>query len=274
MFPEWIKKKACYDDKFLAATGMLKELNLNTVCEEANCPNICECFRCNSLTFMILGKTCTRNCGFCSVRKDKPLPVDTGEPGRIVLAIKKLKLKYVVITSPTRDDLPDGGARQFAAVTEKIREYDGKIGIELLIPDFGGVLSSIELVADSKPDVIAHNLETVPRLYQEVRQMASYSRSLEVLSKITGTKKKSGLMLGLGETKKEVSDVMEDMRKAGCGMLTLGQYLKPSKESLEVKRFVTPDEFKEYENLAVKMGFSYVVSSPFARSSYKAHLWF
>ena len=273
--PSWIKKRAPKEEILQEMKHLLRSLSLHTVCEEARCPNIGECFAKKTATFMILGNRCTRNCRFCAVEKENPLPLDPLEPENVARAVNRLSLRYVVITSVTRDDLPDGGASQFARTIKEIRRInkDG-IRIEILIPDFKGSLSSLEAVVEARPDVLNHNLETVPRLYRMVRPKADYSRSLELLRRgkemNSGIYTKSGLMVGLGENFGEVVEVMKDLREVGCDILTIGQYLRPSPEHLEVKEFVKPEKFREYETVGQSVGFPCVAASPFVRSSYQA----
>lgn len=258
--------------KFVKST--LKKLNLHTVCEEAGCPNIYECFEAKTATFLILGDTCTRNCRFCLVNTGKPLPPDMEEPQKVAQAILEMGLNYAVITSVTRDDLPDGGARVFVETIKEIKRLSKNCGAEVLIPDFGGNPQSLKLITDAKPDVINHNIETVPRLYCLVRPAASYSRSLNLLRVIKDFgfegKTKSGVIVGLGESKGEVIEVMADLRQHGCDILTIGQYLAPSKDHLPVKKYYTPGEFKELEEVGLKLGFSHIESGPLVRSSYRA----
>lgn len=254
--------------------NLLRRLDLNTVCEGARCPNLWECFTESTATFMILGNTCTRNCRFCIVAKGSPLPVDEKEPKRLARAVKKLGLKHVVITSVTRDDLADGGASQFFQTIVEVRSINPDVVIELLIPDFEGRKRAIKQVLEARPDIIGHNLETVPSLYGKVRPKASYERSLELLKLVKILQPdiytKSGLMLGLGENEQEIFSVMEDLREIDCDILTMGQYLQPSRFHLEVRRFIPPGEFEKYRRVAEKMGFLFVASGPFVRSSYKA----
>jgi len=247
-------------------------LKLHTICESARCPNRTECFAQGTATFMILGDICTRNCTFCAVKHGKPETPDPEEPEHIVSAVKKLGLRYVVITSVTRDDLPDGGASQFAQIIKALRAYDSNILVEVLVPDFRGSLPAWQVVIDASPDVLNHNVETVPRLYLEVRPGANYQRSLELLrrAKLNGLLTKSGLMLGLGENRQEIIEVMADLREAGCDLMTIGQYLQPSLKHHKVVRYVTPDEFAQYEVIAKRMGFLGVASGPLVRSSFKA----
>jgi len=252
----------------------MKNLHLNTVCREARCPNRVECFNRGTATFLIMGDTCTRRCRFCNVNKGKPQPLDKEEPRHVAEAVKALGLKYVVITSVTRDDLPDGGAAHFASVIRKVREIDPGVGIEVLIPDFQGDSDSLNTVLDARPDVLNHNVETVSRLYEAVRPGAVYERSLELLARAKtinpSIKTKSGLMVGLGETDAELYGVFADLRKAGCDLLTIGQYLAPTKEHYPVADYILPEKFEEYRAKALEMGFLDAASGPLVRSSYKA----
>ena len=271
--PQWIKKKIRVNKNYHYVKDVLKELCLNTVCESASCPNIYECFSRKYATFMILGNTCTRNCKFCGVNSGKPEPVDEKEPEKIANGVKKLSLKYTVITSVTRDDLPDGGANHFAEVTKKIKELNAeKTKIELLIPDLRGEKNNLNIVFKSNPDVISHNIETVPSLYSIVRPMANYFTSLKVLDEIkkAGFPSKSGFMLGLGENKKEIIKIMEDLRKVNCDFLVIGQYLQPSKNAFPVKEYIKPEIFEEYKEIGKKMEFKKVFAGTFFRSSYMA----
>ena len=271
-FPPWLKKKIVVSKKVERTSEILKDLRLHTVCEEADCPNINECFSQSTATFMILGNICTRNCQFCGVKNGEPLLVDNTEPSRVVEATKRLNLKYVVITSVTRDDLVDGGAAQFRDTILAIREKITDSKVEVLTSDFQGAHRSLKTVFSAKPDVFNHNIETIPRLYPEVRPQANYRRSLKVLrfAKESGFITKSGMMLGLGEKKEEVIKTMQDLREASCNLLTLGQYLRPNKECVAVESFISPEEFFEYEEIGEKLGFTAVVSGPFVRSSYHA----
>ena len=270
--PEWLKLKPLDSTILTKMRKLTRGLKLHTICESARCPNRTECFAQGTATFMILGDICTRNCTFCAVKHGKPEAPDPEEPEHIVSAVKKLRLRYVVITSVTRDDLPDGGASQFAQIIKALRAYDSNILVEVLVPDFRGSLPAWQIVIDASPDVLNHNVETVPRLYLEVRPGANYQRSLELLrrAKLNGLLTKSGLMLGLGERENEVIEVMEDLREAGCDSITLGQYLRPSLKHHEVVRYVTPAEFAQYEVIARKMGFLGVASGPLVRSSFNA----
>jgi len=271
--PAYARKK--YNIGELAAVkAKLRELGLHTVCESAKCPNIGECFKKPTATFMILGEICTRRCGFCSVKKGLTLPPDHAEPDNIAIAVGKLGLKHAVITSVTRDDLPDGGAGQFEAVINILkREFPGLV-VEVLTPDFKGSTAALRKVIEAGPHIFNHNLETVPRLYQKVRPQAVYERSLKVLRTAKSFSPdvyvKSGIMAGLGETEDEVVSVMRDLRDAGCDLLTIGQYLRPSKENLQVEEYVLPEVFERYAEAGKRMGFLSVASAPFVRSSYNA----
>lgn len=276
--PSWLTKKAPPSCVLEDMEDLIKDLSLHTVCQEAHCPNIGDCFSKKTATFMILGNFCTRNCRFCAVKKGEPLLPDPREPENVAEAVKRLGLDYVVITSPTRDDLPDGGAGHFAKVIRAIKKSCGqKTLIEVLIPDFGGSSVALEKVLIAKPFVVNHNLETVPRLYSEVRPLAQYERSLKILeiSKKNSPEiyTKSGIMVGLGESQEEVIQVMKDLRSVNCDILTIGQYLRPSPSHLEVKEFVKPSIFNYYRQVAYSLGFIYVAAAPFVRSSYMARDW-
>jgi len=270
--PEWLRKKVNPGDQS-EMRQLLGELRLNTVCQQALCPNISECFSCGQATFLILGKNCTRLCSFCNVDKTVPLPVDSDEPLRVAEAVARLKLSHVVVTSPTRDDLPDGGASLYAATVLAIRASSPATRIELLIPDFQGDVPSLEAVVASRPDIIAHNVETVPRLYQ-IRSGADYRRSLEVLRASTemapDIRTKSGIMLGMGELEAEVLQVLSDLRGVRCAYLSIGQYLSPSRRHYPVQEYATPELFESLRQQALEMGFSHVESGPYVRSSYHA----
>jgi len=272
--PEWLRVKIGGGAKRREVEEVLKRLSLHTVCEQALCPNLMECFGRKTATFMILGKVCTRNCTFCNVGKGRPETVDADEPLHVAQAVKELGLRHVVVTSVTRDDLPDGGAGHFAAVVTKIRERNPDVVVEVLIPDFLGSIKALETVLDAGPDILNHNVKTAPRLYPEVRPMAVYERSLELLGnakKLNGDiYTKSGIMLGLGESEREVLEVLRDLRAAGCDFLTVGQYLAPSKNHHPVVEYVHPDVFASYKEKALGMGFGYVASAPLVRSSYQA----
>jgi len=272
--PPWLKKRLAINSQQNQVHELLKGLNLNTVCQSALCPNIAECFGKGTATFMILGDICTRNCRFCAVKSGEPQPIDEGEPIRLATAVKGLGLKHVVITSVTRDDLPDGGAGHFAKVVDKLRHEVSDITIEVLTPDFQGDESALKTIIQSNPDIFNHNLETVPRLYPIVRPMADYQRSLSILKKVKEIDSeiytKSGIMLGLGEKRTEVSEVMRDLTDVGCDILTVGQYLRPSQSHLEVKEYIRPEVFLEIKEEAENLGFLYVASAPFVRSSFNA----
>ena len=267
--PEWIRVKGFYglhDTK-----RILRNHEVTTVCEEARCPNIGNCYSKPTVTFMILGSKCTRNCGFCSVESSRPEPLDPQEPERVAQAAKEMGLKYVIITSVTRDDLPDGGAGHFASTVKAVRNILSGAKIEVLTPDFTGDLGALMTVLGSKPDVFGHNVETVPRLYPVVRPQADYLRSLHILKHVkkivADMHTKSGLMLGLGETLEEVTEVLNDLWKEGCDSVTMGQYLRPSKKNLPVVEYIRPEIFETLRNRALNMGFKYVASSPLVRSS-------
>ncbi len=270
--PEWLQKRVNPGEQ-AGMRALLGELRLNTVCQQALCPNISECFRCGQATFLILGRNCTRQCSFCNVDKTQPLPVDRDEPARVAEAVQRLKLAHVVITSPTRDDLPDGGASIYAATVAAIRAVSPATRIEPLIPDFQGLRQSLETVMASGPDIIAHNLETVPRLYH-IRSGADYGRSLEVLRMCRElglhVPTKSGIMLGMGETVDEVVQVLGDLRAVGCAYLSIGQYLAPSRRHYPVREYVRPELFEQLRETALGMGFAHVESGPYVRSSYHA----
>ena len=272
--PDWLKPSPLNLATMAKMNRLMQGLKLHTVCESAQCPNRTRCFTGGTATFMILGDICTRNCTFCAVDKGKPLPPDSEEPEHVLAAVKKMGLKYVVITSVTRDDLPDGGAAHFARTIEIIRGYDPSVMVEVLIPDFKGSLPALQTVIDAQPTVLNHNVETVPRLYPEVRSKANYQQSIELLkqAKLLNNQllTKSGFMLGLGETRQEVIGLLADLRRANCDILTLGQYLQPSLRHHHVVRYVTPEEFEEYENIGKEMGFSSVFSGPLVRSSFHA----
>ncbi len=276
--PEWFRRRAPAPAVLAAMKELMDGLQLHTVCESAHCPNQGECFGRKVATFMILGDVCTRNCTFCAVEHGQPLPPDVNEPEHIVEAIKKLGLRHIVITSVTRDDLPDGGAYQFAKVVGAIGSYDPRISAEVLIPDFQGSLSALEVIVASHPAIINHNVETVPRLYPQVRPQANYERSLQLLKHAKSMESelltKSGLMMGLGERREEVIQVMRNLREVDCDFLTIGQYLRPSINHHEVVRFISPAEFEEYKNTGVVMGFKGVASAPYVRSSFQADKMF
>jgi lipoic acid synthetase len=272
--PTWFKKKIPPPGVMASMRTLLDGLDLNTICESAHCPNIVDCFTRRTATFLIMGDTCTRQCSFCVVSKGVPLPLDEMEPEHLVEAVAELGLKYVVVTSVTRDDLPDGGAAHFARTITRLRNFDPTIAVEVLVPDFNGGSDSVKVVVDAGPGVINHNLETVPRLYAGVRPRAQYERSLRLLRQVKNLNErivtKSGVMVGLGETKDEVVQLMSDLREVNCDLLTLGQYLQPSSCHHPVIRFVHPEEFEEYKHVALEMGFRAVASAPLVRSSFDA----
>lgn len=273
-FPDWLKKRLPAQGKYTEIKTLLRDLNLNTVCQSAECPNTGECFTKKTATFMILGNVCTRSCRFCAVTKSNPQKVDPEEPQNVARAVAKLGLKHVVITSVTRDDLGDGGVNQFKETVKEIRKLTPDVVIELLTPDFNGREKLLKSLLKVDFEIYNHNIETVPSLYEEVRPEANYQRSLEVLKMVKVFKPqlftKSGIMLGLGEKKEEVLEVLKDLQEVDCDFITIGQYLQPSREHLEVKEFVHPDIFEEYKKTALKMGFKAAASGPFVRSSYQA----
>ena len=272
--PSWIRVKIPAAGPIRYVETTLRSLTLNTVCESALCPNRGDCFSKGTATFMILGSVCTRNCPFCAVTKGKPEPVDESEPERVAEAVKRLRLKHVVITSVDRDDLPDKGAGHFAATVKAIRRSKPDVTIELLVPDFCGSKEAIDIVLESKPTILNHNLETVRRLHRLIKPRSDYYRSLWLLKYVKETAPyaltKSGLMVGLGETDEEVLEAMSDIRATGCDIITIGQYLRPPNSRLDVKRYVTPETFARFKEAAKRMGFTYVASAPLVRSSYNA----
>ena len=272
--PFWFKQKPANPKTMLTMEQLLDGLSLHTICESAHCPNVGECFSRKTATFLILGNICTRRCTFCAVKKGHPLPVDEEEPQHLLEAAEKLNLSYIVITSVTRDDLCDGGASQFVKVINILRENRSGAIVEVLIPDFRGSAEALKSVVEARPQVINHNVETVPRLYPDVRPGAAYRRSLDLLFTAKNLNSeiitKSGLMLGLGETREEVVEVMKDLREANCDLLTLGQYLQPSAKHHPVIRFVSPEEFSRYRDIGKDMGFNEVAAAPLVRSSFKA----
>ena len=272
--PSFLLKKIPKQANLRSLRALIGDDNVRTVCEEAHCPNLGECYASRTCTFMILGDVCSRNCAFCAVASGRPQAVDPLEPERIAEAVKKLGLSYVVITSVTRDDLPDGGASHYAQVIGNLRLNVAVSNIEILIPDFQGNDDALLTVIEAKPAVLNHNIETVPRLYPTVRPQAVYQRSLDLLAnakRADGTiYTKSGFMVGLGETKEEVATALQDLKAASCDIVTIGQYLPPSKTHLQPVRFVTPAEFETYEGLGRELGFAQIKAGPFVRSSYHA----
>ncbi len=275
--PEWIRIKLSASEDITRIKQIMRERNLHSVCEEAACPNLSECFQHGTATFMIMGDLCTRRCPFCDVAHGKPLPLDKNEPEHLADAIQAMALKYVVITSVDRDDLRDGGAGHFAECIQQIRLKTPQTKIEILVPDFRGrIEKAVAILAEQPCDVFNHNLETVPRLYKQIRPGADYQGSLELLRQYgachSQTPTKSGLMLGVGERPEEIQQVMQDLRAAGCSMLTLGQYLQPSKAHTPVQEYITPAQFDEYGAIAKRLGFKQVASAPMVRSSYHADI--
>ncbi len=274
--PDWLKVRLSQGKHFKQLKHLMGEQGLHTICEEASCPNIGECWgEFRTASFLLLGNVCTRNCGFCDVTTGRPGEVDWTEPKRLAEAVSKLQLRHVVITSVTRDDLQDGGAEIFAATIRQLKQRDPELGVEVLIPDFQGNWHALQTVMDASPDILNHNLETVPRLYSRVRPKAVYTQSLELLRRARELAPriptKSGLMVGLGESRAELLHVFEDLRSNGVDVLTVGQYLRPTLRHLPVERYVTPDEFADLKAAAKAMGFRHVESGPMVRSSYHAH---
>lgn len=270
--PDWLKVRLPIGQNYKDVYQLMRKSKLNTVCEEAKCPNLAECWNNRTATFMILGDTCTRSCGFCNVKLGMPNELDLDEPRRVAESVETLQLKHVVITSVNRDELKDGGASIFSETVKLIRQKMPKTTIEILIPDFKGDENSFEIIMQNPPDILNHNLETVKRLYHAVRPQAKYERSLDLITwfKKKGLKTKSGIMVGIGETKNEVFELMEDLFNSGCDIMTIGQYLQPTKNHLPVHRYVTLEEFAEYKEFGLKLGLKAVESSPLVRSSYHA----
>jgi lipoyl synthase len=273
--PEWLRVKAPQWQRVGSVKEILRDLGLNTVCEEASCPNIGECFNVGTATFLIMGPACTRACPYCDIDfEKKPQALDPTEPTRLGEAVRRLKLNHVVITSVNRDDLSDGGASQFVRCLEEIRKVSPQTTIEVLIPDLCGDWKALEIILQARPEVLNHNTETIPRLYKRVRPQGDYLRSLKLLQQtrniIPQVYTKSGIMVGLGETDAEVKAVMEDLRNVDCDILTIGQYLQPSQKHLGVQEFVTPEQFASWQRFGESLGFLQVVSSPLTRSSYHA----
>jgi lipoic acid synthetase len=272
--PPWLKVRFPTGGNFVRLRDLMREQELHTVCEEARCPNIGECWGRGTATFMILGDTCTRSCGFCAVKTGRPTELDTAEPRRVALAIQRMGLRHAVITSVNRDELEDGGAAIFAETIRWTRRLSPETTIEVLIPDFKGNWTALETVQASEPEILNHNTETVPRLYSRVRPQARYERSLELLDRAKelapGRSTKSGVMVGLGETRDELLAVFEDLAARGVDILTVGQYLQPTPEHLPIERYWHPDEFEDLKSRAIAMGFRHVESGPLVRSSYHA----
>jgi len=270
--PSWLRVKLPTGETYKKVREIVSEHSLHTICESGHCPNMGECWGEGTATFMILGNICTRSCGFCNVSTGRPEPVDEFEPAKVAQSVKLMNVKHAVITSVDRDELKDGGAEIWAATVRAIRKQSPETTLETLIPDFAGKWENLQLIIDEAPEVVSHNLETVRRLTKGVRIQAKYDRSLEVLYRLSkaGIRTKSGLMLGLGETKEEVIESMDDLRNVGVNVLTLGQYLQPTPKHLDVEEFIHPDIFDEYKEIALAKGFMYVESSPLVRSSYHA----
>ena len=270
--PKWLKVKLPTGEAFKNVRSITKSHNLHTICESGNCPNMGECWGAGTATFMILGNICTRSCGFCNVMTGRPLAVDMLEPKKVAKSINLMNVKHAVITSVDRDDLPDGGASIWVETINEIRRQNPRTTMETLIPDFKGRLKDIQPIIDVAPEVVSHNMETVKRLTRQVRIQAKYDRSLETLKYLHdgGIRTKSGIMLGLGETEKEIIETMHDLRKVGVVIFTIGQYLQPSKKHLPVVNFITPEQFEKYKKIGLNLGFEHVESSPLVRSSYHA----
>jgi lipoic acid synthetase len=270
--PKWLKVKLPTGENYRKVRSLVDEHKLHTICESGNCPNMGECWGEGTATFMILGNICTRSCGFCAVSTGKPLEADPFEPARVANSVKLMGVKHAVITSVDRDDLADGGSEIWVKTVELVRAKSPGTTMETLIPDFAGNWENLQRIIDVAPDIVSHNLETVRRLTKQVRIQAKYDRSLEVLFRLKkgGMRTKSGVMLGLGETRDEVVETMEDLRSVQVDVLTLGQYLQPTRKHLPVQEFVTPEQFKEYEEIGLKMGYRFVESGPLVRSSYHA----
>jgi lipoic acid synthetase len=270
--PDWLRVKLPTGEEYKKVRNIVSEHKLHTICESGNCPNMGECWGVGTATFMILGNVCTRSCGFCAVSTGKPADVDPYEPLRVAKSVKLMELKHAVITSVDRDDLKDGGSEIWAKTVELVRQLNPGITIETLIPDFQGKWENLQRIIDVKPEIVSHNLETVRRLTKEVRIQAKYDRSLEVLKRLSdhGVTTKSGIMLGLGESQEEIEETMEDLVQVGVQIMTLGQYLQPTKEHLPVKEFITPEKFASLKEIGLRKGLRYVESGPLVRSSYHA----
>lgn len=272
--PDWLKVKIGCGENFAKIKSLLRNAKLHTICEEAKCPNIAECFCNGTATFLILGDTCTRNCKYCNVKHGKPLPLNKNEPKDVAESVKKLGLKYAVITSVTRDDLKDGGSDAFYKTVKEIKKLNNNCKVEILIPDFNGNENSLKNVIGSEPDVINHNIEVVQELFPEIRPEGNYKVSLNLLKNIkkisNKIKTKSGFMVGIGENKKQILKTMQDLRTADVDFLTIGQYLQPTKQHAEIKKYYAPEEFNEFKKIALDLGFKHVESSPLTRSSYHA----
>ena len=270
--PKWLKVKLPTGQAYKNIRGLTKKYNLHTICESGNCPNMGECWGAGTATFMILGNICTRSCGFCNVKTGRPLPVDFEEPRKVAESVRIMKVKHAVITSVDRDELKDGGASIWAKTINAIRSVNPKTTMETLIPDFKGNKADLQKIINASPEVVSHNMETVKRLTKKVRIQAKYERSLDVLKYLAdnGMNTKSGIMLGLGEKEEEIIETMNDLRKVGVQIMTIGQYLQPTKKHLPVIDFISPDKFKKYEQIGLSLGFKHVESGPLVRSSYHA----
>lgn len=270
--PDWLRVKLPTGEEYKKVRNIVSDHKLHTICESGNCPNMGECWGAGTATFMILGNICTRSCGFCNVATGRPLAVDLQEPERVAKSIQLMKIKHGVITSVDRDDLKDGGSIIWAETITKIRELNPNTTLETLIPDFKGEWDNLQRIIDVAPEIVSHNLETVRRLTKQVRIQAKYDRSLEVLKRLKdgGMKVKSGIMLGLGETEEEVLETLQDLRNAGCEIVTIGQYLQPTPKHLPVVEFVHPEQFAKYKKAGMEMGINYIESGPLVRSSYHA----
>ncbi len=270
--PPWFKIHLTTGERLAEVRSQISKNRLHTVCTSAACPNQAECWNAGTATFMILGKVCTRACRFCNISKGVPQGIEHDEPKRVANAVKSLQLNYAVVTSVTRDDLPDGGSTLFAETIKAIHDLRPGCRVEVLIPDFQGSDTALRTVLEAKPDILTHNIETVPYLYSQVRPQANYRRSLELLARARALSNvtKTGIMLGLGESREQILSVMHDLREGGCSILTLGQYLQPSRRHLQVKRFYHPDEFAEFRSQALALGFCHVEAGPLVRSSYHA----
>lgn len=272
--PDWLKVSIPGGRNFVKMKSLLRNAKLHTICEEAKCPNIAECFGAGTAVFLILGNICTRNCLYCNVSHGKPGVLNPGEPEDVAESVKKLGLKYTVITSVTRDDLSDGGASVFAETISKVKSLNPGCMVEVLIPDFKGSISALKKVIDSKPDVVNHNIEVVKELFSDIRPEGDYKISLKVLSNIkklkSNIKSKSGFMVGIGETSDQIINTMKDLRKSDVDFLTIGQYLQPTKKHVGIKKYYTPDEFKKLKKIGLELGFKHVESNPLVRSSYHA----
>ena len=272
--PDWLKVRIGGGENYSKMISLLRNAKLHTICQEAKCPNIAECFGSGTAVFLIMGDICSRNCRYCNVKHGRPLPLNPEEPKEVAESVKKLELKYVVITSVTRDDLADGGAFVFSKTINAIKDINPNCKVEVLTPDFNGKIESIRTVIAAKPDVFNHNIEVVKELFSDIRPEGNYSISLDLLKNIkeidNQIKTKSGFMIGLGENKKQIIATMKDLRSVNVDFLTIGQYLQPSKNHIEIRNYYTPNEFKEFKEIALEMGFKHVESDPLVRSSYHA----